>query len=133
MQSVRVGSAVKQSTLLNLGSHFDLPKEVWPALARRIDELMPGQRPLLDATLSVLLPDGAPLITLACADALDLLMKPGWAVRLVDGVLHEVTRNITPTRQLIAPVGASASPAGAAAGKLPEGQHLRVPDVPEAA
>ena len=26
VQSVRVGSAVKQSTLLNLGSHFDLPK-----------------------------------------------------------------------------------------------------------
>ena len=50
----------------------------------------------------VLLPDAAPLITLACADALDLLMKPGWAGHLVDGVLHEVTRNITPTSQLIA-------------------------------
>ena len=97
-----MGSAVKQSTLLNLGSHFDLPKEEWPALARRIDELMPGQRTLLDATLAGLLPDAAPLITLACADALDLLMKPGLAVHLVDGVLHEVTRNITPTRQLIA-------------------------------
>ena len=52
VQSVRVGSAVKQSTLLNLGSHFDLPRQEWPALARRIDELMQGQRPLLDATLS---------------------------------------------------------------------------------
>ena len=52
VQSVRVGSAVKQSTLLNLGSHFDLPKQEWPALARRIDELMQGQCPLLDATLS---------------------------------------------------------------------------------
>ena len=50
----------------------------------------------------VLLPDAGPLITLAYADALDLLLKPGWTVQLVDMVLHEVTRNITPTSQLIA-------------------------------
>ena len=52
VEASRVGSAVKQTTLLNLGSHFDLPKEEWPALARRIDELLQGQRPLLDATMS---------------------------------------------------------------------------------
>ena len=45
VQSVRVGSVVKLSTLLNLGSHFDLPKEEWPALARRIDELLQGHAP----------------------------------------------------------------------------------------
>lgn len=50
----------------------------------------------------VLLPDAVPLITLAYADALDLLFKPGWAVQLVDMVLHEVTRNDTPTSHLIA-------------------------------
>ncbi|WP_321943807.1 hypothetical protein [Paraburkholderia tropica] len=44
-----------------------------------------------------LLPDAGPLITLAYADALDLLLKPGWSVALVDMVLHEVTRNETPT------------------------------------
>ncbi|MBK8401310.1 MAG: hypothetical protein IPL29_09735 [Propionivibrio sp.] len=44
-----------------------------------------------------LLPDAGPLITLAYADALDLLLKSGWAVMLVDMVLHEVTRNQTPT------------------------------------
>lgn len=44
-----------------------------------------------------LLPDAGPLITLACADALDVLRKPGWSVMLVDMVLHEVTRNATPT------------------------------------
>ena len=43
------------------------------------------------------LPDAGPLITLAYADALDLLLKPGWPVRIVDMVLHEVTRNATPT------------------------------------
>ena len=52
VESSRVGSAVKQTTLLNLGSHFDLPQAQWPALARRIDELLRGQQPLLDATLS---------------------------------------------------------------------------------
>ena len=52
VESSRVGSAVKQTTLLNLGSHFDLPQAQWPALARCIDELLRGQQPLLDATLS---------------------------------------------------------------------------------
>ena len=50
----------------------------------------------------VLLPDAGPLITLAYADALDLLFKPGWPVLLVDMVLHEVTRNQTPTSAKLA-------------------------------
>ena len=45
----------------------------------------------------VLLPDSRPLIALAYAGALDLLFKPGWSVMLVDTVLHEITRNHTPT------------------------------------
>jgi hypothetical protein len=49
-----------------------------------------------------LLPDAGPLITLAYADALDLLLKPGWSVEMVDMVLHEVTRNRTPTSERIA-------------------------------
>ncbi|MBK5205370.1 MAG: hypothetical protein JJD98_08170 [Polaromonas sp.] len=48
-----------------------------------------------------LLPDAGPLITLAYADALDLLFQPGWSVELVDMVLHEVTRNPTPTSEHI--------------------------------
>ena len=51
VHSARVGNAVKQTTLLNLGSHFDLPQAHWPALARRIDELVHGQRSMLDASL----------------------------------------------------------------------------------
>ena len=50
----------------------------------------------------VLLPDAGPLITLAYADALDLLLRPGWSVALVDMVLHEVTRNQTPTSEKLA-------------------------------
>jgi transposase len=52
VQASRVGGSVKQSTLLNLGSHFDLPQLEWPALAKRIDDLLRGQQPLVDATLS---------------------------------------------------------------------------------
>ena len=50
----------------------------------------------------VLLPDAGPLITLAYADALDLLFRPGWPFVLVDMVLHEVTRNQTPTSEKLA-------------------------------
>ncbi len=49
-----------------------------------------------------LLPDAGPLITLAYADALDALFKPGWHVAVVDMVLHEVTRNQTPTSEKLA-------------------------------
>lgn len=49
----------------------------------------------------ILLSDAGPLITLAYADALDVLLLPGWTVQMVDMVLHEVTRNQTPTSQKI--------------------------------
>lgn len=42
VEGVRTGSVVKQTTLLNLGSHFDLPQADWPALAARIDALLHG-------------------------------------------------------------------------------------------
>ncbi len=51
VHSVRVGNTIKQATLLNLGSHFDLSQAHWPALAKRIDELVHGQRSMLDTTL----------------------------------------------------------------------------------
>lgn len=51
VHSARVGNAIKQTTVLNLGSHFDLAPAHWPALAKRIDELVHGQSSMLDATL----------------------------------------------------------------------------------
>jgi len=45
--SVRVGSKVKQRTLLNLGSNFSLSKDLWPRLCSRIDQLLAGQSSLL--------------------------------------------------------------------------------------
>ena len=55
----------------------------------------------VDASSIVLVADAGPLITLAYADALDILLKPGWRVQIVDMVLHEVTRNTTPTSEKI--------------------------------
>ena len=43
VRSERVGSKVRQRTLLNLGRHFDVDQNNWPALIRRIDELLAGQ------------------------------------------------------------------------------------------
>ena len=51
VQTARVGKSVKQATVLNLGSHFDLPQAHWPALAQHIEELVGGQRSMLEATL----------------------------------------------------------------------------------
>jgi Transposase DDE domain len=47
VQSVRVGSQVRQTTLLNLGRHFALAQEEWPALCARLEELRSGQGALL--------------------------------------------------------------------------------------
>jgi hypothetical protein len=55
-----------------------------------------------------LLPDAGPLITLAYAQALDVLFKPGWRVGVVDMVLHEVTRSQTPTSEKLAKWAAQA-------------------------
>lgn len=49
----------------------------------------------------ILLADAGPLFTLAYADALDVLFKLGWSVKLVDMVQFEVTRNQTPTNEKI--------------------------------
>lgn len=50
----------------------------------------------------VLIPDAGPWITLAHADALELLSAPGWPVWMVDMVLEELTRAETPTSVRIA-------------------------------
>ena len=46
VRSERTGSKVRQRTLLNLGRHFEVAQSDWPALCRRIDELLCGQIPL---------------------------------------------------------------------------------------
>jgi transposase len=45
--SERIGGKVRQRTLLNLGRNFSLPRDQWPQLCSRIDEILAGQNTLL--------------------------------------------------------------------------------------
>ena len=47
VESIRTEQGVRQRTLLNLGRHFDVPKEQWPALVIRLEQLLEGQGDLL--------------------------------------------------------------------------------------
>ena len=43
VRSERHGQKVRAVTVLNLGRHFPVPREHWPVLCARIEELMHGQ------------------------------------------------------------------------------------------
>jgi transposase len=51
VESVRTEHGVRQRTLLNLGRHFEVPREQWAALAQRIEHLIDGQQTLLPPDL----------------------------------------------------------------------------------
>ncbi len=51
VESVRQGERVRQRTLLNLGRHFDVPREQWAALSQHIDDLINGQQALIPVGL----------------------------------------------------------------------------------
>ena len=46
VRSERTGAKVQQHTLLNLGRHFEVAREDWPALCQRIEDILAGQLPL---------------------------------------------------------------------------------------
>lgn len=52
VESRRVGRQVKQVTLLNLGRHFTLPRERWPELCQRIEQLLGGQQMLVPSVVA---------------------------------------------------------------------------------
>src|SRR5674476_1516963 len=45
VETVRVGTQVKQRTLLNLGKDFAIEPAYWPLLAARIEQLLQGSAP----------------------------------------------------------------------------------------
>jgi len=47
VRAERRGQTVRAVTLLNLGRHFALPREQWPELCARLEELLAGQQALL--------------------------------------------------------------------------------------
>ena len=48
--SERTGDKVRQLTILNLGRNFSLPREQWPELSARIDQILHGQISLFPAS-----------------------------------------------------------------------------------
>ena len=53
VNSVRVGKKVSQKTLLNLGRHFDVERELWPELCTRIEQLLAGECALFELPVGV--------------------------------------------------------------------------------
>lgn len=54
VDSYRIGDRVRQRTLLNLGSEFDFPRELWSELTQRIEHIIRGRHDVLLApTLEV--------------------------------------------------------------------------------
>ena len=48
-----IGKKVRQKTLLNPGRHFDLPREQWPQLCLRLDNILSGQTTLFDTNKAI--------------------------------------------------------------------------------
>jgi len=46
VESKRVGTKVRQRTLPNLGTNFDLPRDLWPELCIRIEQILNCEQPL---------------------------------------------------------------------------------------
>ena len=51
--SKRIGGKVRQQTLLNLGRTFSLPREQWPVLCSRIEQILSGQMSLAPQSTAI--------------------------------------------------------------------------------
>jgi len=59
VESVRSEHGVRQLTLLNLGRHFDVPRDQWVPLTQRIEQIIRGQGALLAMGLDAQWEDAA--------------------------------------------------------------------------
>ena len=53
VESRRTEKGVRQTTLLNLGVDFSLPREQWPDLTKRIEEILAGQQAMFDISCDI--------------------------------------------------------------------------------
>jgi transposase len=53
VESKRVGTKVRQRTLLNLGTNFDLPRDLWPELCIRIEQILNCEQPLFTSNPAI--------------------------------------------------------------------------------
>ncbi len=59
VESVRAADRVRQRTLINLGRHFDTPREQWALLSQRIEQLVDRQEDLMPVQLDRQLEEAA--------------------------------------------------------------------------
>lgn len=73
VESQRTAKGVRQHTLVNLGVDFSLPREQWPDLTKRIEEILTGQQSLfdIDGNVEVLAQGYASRIVLSHQDVKD--------------------------------------------------------------
>ncbi len=48
VESQRIGKKVRQHTILNIGTNFSLPRDQWPILCSRIQDIISGQKNLFE-------------------------------------------------------------------------------------
>lgn len=80
VESLRSEGRVRQRTLLNLGRHFDVPRDRWAALARRIEQPVGRQEQMIALELE------APLEAAAQRHAAEVIRAKA---RLDDGAAPE--------------------------------------------
>ena len=63
VESKRVGAKVRHRTVLNLGTNFDLPKDLWPELCIRIEQILNPEQPIFATDPSTLEKSPTPLLS----------------------------------------------------------------------
>jgi transposase len=105
--SERIGAKVRQHTLLNLGRNFSLPKEQWPRLCARIDQILSGQGSFL--------PESAALEALAQRYAARLVVKGAPATSVQESAEADYQEVDIASLELVRPRSVGVEHAGLAA------------------
>jgi transposase len=105
--SERIGTKVRQHTLLNLGRNFSLPKEQWPRLCARIDQILSGQGSFL--------PESAALEALAQRYAARLVVKGAPATSVQESAEADYQEVDIASLELVRPRSVGVEHAGLAA------------------
>jgi transposase len=95
VESVRVGTQVKQRTLLNLGKDFAIEPTLWPLLTARIEQLLQGSAPLQSELFHLADEIGQLLETTAerCSDLIIAKMAQPVAIETPEQDYHRVNIN----------------------------------------
>jgi transposase len=96
VDSYRVANRVRQRSLLNLGSSFDFPRDQWPELAQRIEQILQGQNELLFSQPEALEQQAQSIVSLLLRkySRSELLASPGDEPSVKKGTDNEGGRDL---------------------------------------